>query len=287
MDYYRLLVLIICINLTQGCGIQCSASPPIYNSYPGCVCPLKKYPYTFPAGSAAVDLIYQTNGQNVAANIMQNGIIIDSCSLTKSCVKRNVQLNKNLPYTITLTRSTDKNKNGAWLNSFEINPRDAQETGEVFLNPPELNVETEDQDGFIDAGIVYNYTFPVDDSIWLDMEFDIGANVTISILQNDSVVALYNNSYIYEQVNLSSVYDSYTISIFSQRNSGIKRMNVDSNSNDVDDVENNNSSNNESSILIGILTLTTVNFLFIVVTIIFAHRYSKKNSKSTNYLDMP
>lgn len=285
-QYYQLFGLIFCIGTVQGCGVSCINSPPIPNSYPGCVCPLKNYPYVFPAGSSAVDLTYQTDGQNIAANVLQNGIIINSCSLSTSCVKRNVKLNENLPYTIVLFRSTNKNKNGAWLNSFQINPRNTEETGETYLNPPELNANTEDQDGFINAGISYNYTLPVDDSIWVDMEFDTNINVTITVSQNDTLVAVFNNSYIYEQVNLTYTSDTYTLSIFSHRNSGIKRMNIESNSDNNQEIDHVSSNDNHTPILISVLVITLINFIIIIVSIIVIVRRIKNGSNSTNYLNM-
>lgn len=284
MNIFHILILIFHFNFILGCGNKCLNSPPIPNSYPGCVCPLKNYPYTFPAGSSAVDLIYQTNGQNIAANVIQNGIVINSCPLTKSCTKRNIHLNEYFPYTITLFRSTDKNKNGAWLNSFQINPRDTQENGEIFLNPPELNVGTENQDGYIDAGVTYNYTLPVDDSVWIDMEFDENINITVAVSQNDSLITVYSNSYIYEQVNLSSLFDTYTVTVFSKLNSHIKRMNIESNSND-DNVDD-ESTYVDKPMLIGILTLTIITFIIVMILAIVSVNLYFKKFKKVTYLNM-
>lgn len=270
------IVSLIDILLIEGCQNQCLFNPPIINNYPGCICPNQKYTYTLPAGNPAVDLLYQTKGEFLMAEIFQNGTI-SSCLSSESCVKRNVQLNENFPYSITVYQS-EKNQDEIWLNLFQINPRLASPNNNVpYLNPPELNIDSSDQDGMITANVTYNYTLPADDVIWIDMEFI--DNITISVIQNDVVIASYYGTYVYDQVYLPE-YAPYVISVSSSITSNIKRFKIESNSIFEYGEENIQQTDNEINRILLITALSVIIVILILILIIFWKYISKNKYQS-------
>lgn len=229
MSHYILLASLITVGYSGKCLCpnQGGKTPVITNSYTvsgnskGSVCAGCDYSYTYPAGYDYLD-ISARYGQTFTQTFRQNGKLLDVCKNTKICNKK-IELDTNYPVETVISRRTGTNSyytHGTHQIDFGKRKYSTRRYKRNTINisqpicdsPPELNVDSDDQSGYIDSGCSYTYSQTIGNSIIIDMSFN--SNVSIIIYSLDTGSILYNNTgyLFFEQINSTEYNIGLTVS---------------------------------------------------------------------------
>lgn len=234
-----LLFIIINLGFVSGqCPTFSRTSLPVSTRIgPGHKC-TNSYP---PSNFDYLDVSY-VYGQKISQSFYQNGKLIGECPLSKICNKR-IQLNPNYGVTIITQRQTAKNAYGTITNGHSINfgRNKLNKLNNIFSDsicnyPPEINVDANEQSGYISSKCVYNYTQTFANTFIIDMDFN--DSVTIKVFNSDNFILYMNSSDTFFK-EIETDFDEISIIISSNKNIQINWMNMYelySNSDDSDNI---------------------------------------------------
>jgi hypothetical protein len=231
-----------------------------------------------PSNYDYVDVSYNY-GQKITQLFYQNNQLIGECELSKNCNKRFI-LNPFYGLTIITIRETLTNtygtisQNGHYINFGKQN----NILTEYLCNyPPEINVDSDEQTGFIFAGCIYNYTQTFANNFIIDMDFNNTITIQISTL-NQTILYYETSNTFFNQFN--SNFDTFIIIIMSNYNVKVNWMNMYENYFNDDTIQNNSSSSVYiKEMAISGLVIAIIGIIFIILFGIYFEIKSKNKNK--------
>ena len=138
-----------------------------------CVCS-----YMYPNGYNMVKVNY-TSKTNMTQYFYQNYTMIDNCPVGLYCNKK-IALNPTLPLYTNMSRAMSSNDDD-FISTYNLDfsHEDNYMMNSTCVNPPELNVDSDMQDGIINSNCTYEYTLHTPDIITLDMKFNESIKLNI------------------------------------------------------------------------------------------------------------
>lgn len=305
MKLLTITVLLVNIISTYSCSCSCSLHSPIFSqtyslSSRSSVCAGCEYTSHLPYGYDYLDISYKY-GQKISQSIYQNGNYKGGCESSKTCQKR-INIDPRYQVEIRTTRQTATNSYATHGKHYiDLNKRRRLFTRSLSTlnvtcdNPPELNMDPDDQNGFITPNCVYNYNIFVGNDMAIDMEFNNTVYLSIYSTNNQLIYSGNSNTF-FDSFNTST--DNVIISLTSPNFIEIKWF-VAYAINDADDADdenyentiqqqNNNVDMNTFAIAISALVITLILCLGIIIFFTYNNlKYKLKKDEITGNIYNP
>jgi hypothetical protein len=302
MKLLTIALLLVNILSTHSYSCSCSQHSPIFSktyslSSRSSVCAGCKYTNILPYGYDYLDISYEY-GQKISQAIYQNGNYMGGCESSKTCQKR-INIDPRYQVEIHTTRQTATNSYATHGKHYiDLNKRRRLFTRSLSTlnitcdNPPELNMDPDDQNGFIIPNCVYNYNIFVGNDIAIDMEFNNTVYLSIYSTNNKLLYSGNGNTF-FDSFNTST--DNVIISLTSPNFISIKWFVAyaindayDENYENINQQQNNNVNLNTFAIAISALVITLILCLGFIIFFTYNNlKYKLKKDEITEKIYNP
>ncbi len=268
-----LLILSFVAYVSATC--TCSGSTPVMSkssiTQKSSVCAGCQYPFYYSGGYNYLVVSY-SYGQTISQNFYQNGQLVGSCNKSKTCNKR-INIDPAYKVETVITRQTATNSY-ATHGTHSINfGRTLYADGVNTCNSfPEINIDLDEQTGFIGAGCNYSYYQSVENNFIIDMQFN--DTTTVEIYENTTNTLIFSGMSNNFFENLNSTTGIIMINVTSDVFVSVQWMDVYPVNDDLNDFVPDTQSNIKTLAIVGIVFgVLSFTILISIISIVLYKRF--------------